>query len=82
MFSMRRLKTKRASRKMGLSERIIAEAKRKTAQARRMLGAAQSSSAVSNATAVQTSRVSRGIAKVTGPQYNFTRTEHFNHISG
>ncbi|XP_032905150.1 laminin subunit gamma-3 isoform X1 [Amblyraja radiata] len=63
MFSMRRLKTKRASRKMGLSERIIAEAKRKTAQARRMLGTAQSSSAVSNATAVQTSRVSRGIAK-------------------
>ncbi|XP_062929717.1 laminin subunit gamma-1-like [Mobula hypostoma] len=63
MFSVKNLKSKGVFRKMGLRERIISEAKRKTAQAKRMLGTAQSSSTLSNATAVQTSRVSRGIAK-------------------
>ncbi|XP_051893430.1 LOW QUALITY PROTEIN: laminin subunit gamma-3-like [Pristis pectinata] len=62
-FSVRKLKSKGVFRKMGLRERMIAEAKKKTAQARRMLGTAQSSSTVSNATAVQTSHVIRGIAK-------------------
>ncbi|XP_069774751.1 laminin subunit gamma-3-like isoform X2 [Narcine bancroftii] len=56
-------KNKGAFRKKVLSDRMIGEAKRKTKQARRMLGMAQSSSTVSNATAVRASYIGRGSAK-------------------
>ncbi|XP_067868245.1 laminin subunit gamma-3-like [Heterodontus francisci] len=64
LFSARRIRSKGAFRKMGpIGERVLAEAKRKTLQAGRILRAARSSSTVSNTTAARASHLTRGIAK-------------------
>ncbi|XP_038637731.1 laminin subunit gamma-3-like [Scyliorhinus canicula] len=64
LFSTRKMRNKGSFRKMGaIRERLLAEAKRKTAQASRMLRAAQSSSTISNATAARTLNLTRHVAK-------------------
>uniref|UniRef100_UPI00398E7DE0 laminin subunit gamma-3-like n=1 Tax=Pristiophorus japonicus TaxID=55135 RepID=UPI00398E7DE0 len=64
LFPAKRLKSKGAFRKMGpIRERVLVEARGKTAVAGRMLGAAESSSAVSNGTAARASLLARDVTK-------------------
>ncbi|XP_041048727.1 laminin subunit gamma-3 [Carcharodon carcharias] len=64
LFSARKMRSKGTFRRMGtIRERVLVEAKRKTAQAGRMLRAAGSSSTVSSATAARASQLTRDSAK-------------------